>query len=181
MAQQDLDLVLNPIRMRILQYLLAHQPATTQQIGEVLSDIPPASLYRHVAKLLEGDLIKVASETKIRGAVRRSYVVNTASKTLHHTSEQNSDLLTIYSMFMEIFKNFQTYLQGNDKDIRENGYFANTYLLNLTDDEYNSFLKELEHNQKTLQKYAGLEAKEGRKPRQFTTIASPVVNKEKKK
>ena len=47
MESTDLaKIVMNPARIRIAQYFLVHEQGTTAQIGEELSDVPKASLYK---------------------------------------------------------------------------------------------------------------------------------------
>lgn len=42
------EVVMNPVRQRIFQYLLIHEKGTVKEIKKELQDIPSASLYRHV-------------------------------------------------------------------------------------------------------------------------------------
>lgn len=44
-----------------------------------LSDVPAASLYRHVARLVDGGVLSVVAERRVRGAVERTYVLRTAA------------------------------------------------------------------------------------------------------
>lgn len=45
------DLILHPVRLRIVRAFLSGRPLTTSALGAELADVPPASLYRHVARL----------------------------------------------------------------------------------------------------------------------------------
>ena len=40
--------VMNPVRQRIIQYLILHGEGTAKEMQAELSDIPVASLYRHI-------------------------------------------------------------------------------------------------------------------------------------
>jgi DNA-binding transcriptional ArsR family regulator len=51
---------------------------TTSELSASLPDVSKATLYRHVALLLEGGLVEVASENRVRGAVERRYRVHRA-------------------------------------------------------------------------------------------------------
>ncbi|MEL1136690.1 helix-turn-helix domain-containing protein [Desulfitobacterium sp. THU1] len=73
MEGKELNSLLNPVRMRIFQLFLGHDTETVKRIAEELPDVPPASLYRHVNKLLEDEIIEVCAEYKIRGTVERVY------------------------------------------------------------------------------------------------------------
>jgi Helix-turn-helix domain len=73
------DLLLHPVRLRIVQAFLGDRALTTSQLREELSDIPPASLYRHVARLVEAQVLQTVAERKVRGAVERTYVLRVAA------------------------------------------------------------------------------------------------------
>ena len=74
MESTDLaKIVMNPVRIRIAQYFLVHEQGTTAQIGEELSDVPKASLYRHMKIMEDAGLIRVVQENKKRGTVEKVY------------------------------------------------------------------------------------------------------------
>ena len=43
------EIVMNPVRQRIFQYLLLHETGTVKEIRKALPDVPGASLYRKAA------------------------------------------------------------------------------------------------------------------------------------
>ncbi len=45
---------------------------TTAQIAESMPDVATPSLYRHIAVLLDADIIEVVAERRVRGAVERT-------------------------------------------------------------------------------------------------------------
>lgn len=72
MNQQDFTkIIMNPVRQRIVQYLILHEEGTVSSIREELNDIPPASLYRHIKILYEAGGIEVVRERKVRGTVEK--------------------------------------------------------------------------------------------------------------
>jgi DNA-binding transcriptional ArsR family regulator len=66
-------LLLHPVRLRIAQALLGDRDLTTSQLGGLLADVPPATLYRQVATLLDGGVLRVVDERQLRGTVERTY------------------------------------------------------------------------------------------------------------
>ncbi|KOX18018.1 ArsR family transcriptional regulator [Saccharothrix sp. NRRL B-16348] len=46
---------------------------TTSELCAHLPDIPKTTVYRHVGLLVDGGLLEVADEQRVRGAVERSY------------------------------------------------------------------------------------------------------------
>jgi DNA-binding transcriptional ArsR family regulator len=75
-SMTTLDLLLHPVRLRILRTFLDGHPATTAQLRERLPDIPPATMYRHVAALAAAGVLEVLDEKRVRGAVERTYRVS---------------------------------------------------------------------------------------------------------
>jgi DNA-binding transcriptional ArsR family regulator len=73
-----LDLVLHPVRLRIVHALSGQRARTTSELYESLPDVSKATLYRHVALLVAGGLLEVAGERRIRGAVERRYRLHPA-------------------------------------------------------------------------------------------------------
>ncbi|HEX8928007.1 MAG TPA: helix-turn-helix domain-containing protein [Actinomycetota bacterium] len=73
------DLLLHPVRLRIVQAFLVERPLTTSQLGAELSDVPSASLYRHVARLVDAGVLQMVSERRVRGALERTYMLRLAA------------------------------------------------------------------------------------------------------
>lgn len=64
------ELIAHPIRLRILG-VLAGRELTAEQIGLILDDVPPATLYRHLSLLLGGGQVVVVREVRQRGRTTR--------------------------------------------------------------------------------------------------------------
>src|SRR3712207_9432909 len=67
------DLLLHPVRLRIVQAFLGERTLTTAELGAELDDVPTASLYRHVGLLADAGVLTVAEEHRVRGAAERRY------------------------------------------------------------------------------------------------------------
>lgn len=67
------ELLLHPVRLRIVQAVFDGQPFTTLQLRERLPDVSRATMYRQVEILLEGGLLEIESEDRVHGAVERRY------------------------------------------------------------------------------------------------------------
>jgi DNA-binding transcriptional ArsR family regulator len=52
---------------------------TTSQLAAELEDVPPGSLYRHVARLTRAGVLSVVAERRVRGAVERTYTLRPAA------------------------------------------------------------------------------------------------------
>ena len=67
------ELVLHPVRIRIVFAAMDGLPFTTSEMGRRLPDVSKASMYRHIALLAEGELLEVESEELVNGIIERHY------------------------------------------------------------------------------------------------------------
>jgi len=72
MPARKIELFLHPIRLRILQTLVA-DTLTTQEIADRLSDVPKSSIYRHLKILLGAGLVAVADTRPVKGMEEKVY------------------------------------------------------------------------------------------------------------
>ncbi len=68
-----LDLLVHPVRLRIIHALSGERELTTIELAALLPDVPKTTLYRHIALLADGGVLEVAAEQRVRGAVERRY------------------------------------------------------------------------------------------------------------
>jgi hypothetical protein len=73
------ELLLHPVRLRIVQTFLGERALTTTALRAELPDVPPASLYRHVARLVDRGVLSVVAERRVRGALERTYILRAAA------------------------------------------------------------------------------------------------------
>ena len=72
MTDESIEMVIHPVRLRILQSLVAG-PQTTQQIADQLADVPKSSLYRHLKLLLDSGFVAVAEIRLVQGIQEKVY------------------------------------------------------------------------------------------------------------
>lgn len=161
------DIVLNPIRMRIIQALALRETMTATELCESISDIPRTTLYRHIKLLLDNHILSVVSEQKIRGSLERTLSLNTGEITKHNTLENATQ--TAFSFLMKKYAVFQRYFNSQSADPGKDRVFMHNTILMTTDEEFDQFLKELGE---LFMKYT-LEFKEGRRARDISIISTP--------
>ena len=71
MPTNQLDLLLHPVRMRLVNAMAGGLALTTSDLCGRLPDLPQATVYRHVDRLVRGGIFEVVSERRVRGAVER--------------------------------------------------------------------------------------------------------------
>jgi DNA-binding transcriptional ArsR family regulator len=73
MSKPTIELILHPVRQRILSAMSGGRTFTTSELCARMPEESKATMYRHVALLLEGELLEVDEERQVRGAVERRY------------------------------------------------------------------------------------------------------------
>lgn len=170
MVKKDITkIIMNPTRMRIIQYLMLHDSATTAQIKEELTDIPPASLYRHMKTLEEAKIIVIVKENRIRGVIERVYQLNKDNPFGENISSENIKQV-IDSSLLNIMGSFQRYLSKKENDPQKDLLFLSTATLLLTDEEFMEFMKNV---QDIFNGVINNKNNEDRKVRRITFISSP--------
>lgn len=157
-------LLLNPVRMRIMQYIALHDRVTTAEIVEALGDVPRATVYQHVKLLEENGLIQVAEENRIRGTVEKVY---TQMGVL--SLESDDPLTASNSFFLGLMQDMQRYLASGDVDCQRDLIFFTTAVLMVKDGEYEEFLKELTD---LVERYTKLPPAPGRRLRRISMVST---------
>jgi DNA-binding transcriptional ArsR family regulator len=67
------ELLLHPVRLRIVHALSGGQAVTTARLCARMPDVSQATVYRHVGVLTEAGILEVAGEQRVRGFVERTY------------------------------------------------------------------------------------------------------------
>lgn len=159
------EIVMNPVRQRIFQYLLVHETGTVKDIRKALTDIPSASLYRHMKILTDNAVLTVVGENRIRGTVESIYQLNKSALEIN-----DADGAGVQMALLSICASFAKYFAGGHADPRKDMLMLTTCTLKLTDEDFMSFLSEI--NRLAL-KYMDIEVRQGSKTRQITLISAP--------
>ncbi|MFI8458615.1 helix-turn-helix domain-containing protein [Kitasatospora sp. NPDC085464] len=67
------ELLLHPVRLRVVHALAGDRELTTAQLCERMPDVPKVTMYRHVALLAGAGFLEVTGERRVRGTVERHY------------------------------------------------------------------------------------------------------------
>ncbi|MFF0739550.1 helix-turn-helix domain-containing protein [Streptomyces sp. NPDC004111] len=67
------DLLLHPVRLRVVHALSGGNLMTTAEICARMPDVSKTSAYRHIGLLADAGVLGVESERRVRGAVERTY------------------------------------------------------------------------------------------------------------
>lgn len=168
------DLLLHPVRLRIIQAFLGDRALTTADLRHELPDVPPASLYRHVARLVDAGVLSVVSERRVRGALERTYVLRLAAATINIgelDQMTREDHRQAFMAFVAgLLGDFDRYLAREEIDVLRDGVSYRMAALWLDDAEMADLARDL---LRVLQPRAANPPRPGRRRRILGTVLIP--------
>ena len=73
MTDKIMECITNPAKCKLLLEIYSQGQATAKHLSDTFGDIPQATLYRNLKKMLNDGILKVVDETQIRGTVEKTY------------------------------------------------------------------------------------------------------------
>lgn len=141
------DLLLHPVRLRIVQAFLGDRALTTTALAAELPDLPAASLYRHVARLVDAGVLVVVAERRVRGALERTYVLRLSAAQLGPTdaAAMNADdhRQAFIAFVAGLLGDFDRYLASGEPDLVRDGVGYRMGAMWLDDTELAEFARDL--------------------------------------
>jgi Helix-turn-helix domain len=168
------DLLLHPVRLRIVQAFLGERALTTGELRDELPDVPAGSLYRHVARLVDGGVLAVVAERRVRGAVERTYVLRASRARIGvgeiaaMSREEHRQAFLAY--LAGLIGDFDRYLAREEIDPLRDGATYNLAAMWLDDAEMAELGRELAI---VLQPRLANEPRDGRTRRILATVLLP--------
>ena len=141
------DLLLHPVRLRIVQAFLGDRALTTTELRAELPDVPAASLYRHVARLVDAGVLGVVSERRVRGALERTYILRVAAANIgvgqfeKMTVDEHRQAFTAF--VAGLLGDFDRYLARGDIDPIRDGVSYNLAAMWLDDAELGELRRDI--------------------------------------
>lgn len=147
----------DPLNSKLLIEIYERKQVTTADLLKKFSDISQATLYRHLKKMLNDDVIKVVEENPIRGTVEKVYAlnydINASWKNMRDSNDSQKLMQYINYSLLGILKEFQEYTAKEDIDIKGDGtgiiiapIYATFEELNCARNKFFEILNELESN-----------------------------------
>jgi hypothetical protein len=144
------DLLLHPVRLRIVQAFLGDRTLTTADLRTELPDVPVATLYRHVGVLAEAGVLAVVGERKVRGAAERSYRLVTEAASVGATEaaamsvdDHRRAFATFVAALLADFDRYADAAPGPGLDPAADGVGYRQVALWLDDEEFAALVTEL--------------------------------------
>ncbi len=130
-----------------MEAFLGDRALTTSALAAELADVPSASLYRHVARLVDAGVLAVVAERRVRGALERTYVLRLSAATvgLDEVAAMSADdhRQAFMAFVAGLLGDFDRYLARGDIDLLRDGVGYRMAGLWLDDAEHAELLREL--------------------------------------
>ncbi|MFG3601584.1 helix-turn-helix domain-containing protein [Micromonospora chersina] len=177
MALDTAELLLHPVRLRIVQAFLGGRTLTTADLRAELPDIAPATLYRQVATLSGHGVLRSVGERRVRGAVERSYQLDAAAASVDADEARgmtpDQHRRAFLTFVAGLLADFDRYLDSGGGDLARDlaGYRQNAFYA--TDAELVGFVTRL---RELFAEYAALGPGADRTRRLLTTVLLPAAD-----
>jgi DNA-binding transcriptional ArsR family regulator len=173
-ASNKAEIILHPVRLKILQALAGGRVLSTKQLAQLLPDVAQATLYRHLQKLLEAGILVIDSEQPTRGTIERFYRFEEDNAKLSDTEVaalSHDDHRRYFTTFVAtLMADFEQYLQRETLDLAADGVGYHQVALHLNAAEMEEFARSLNALVKPFLKH---QRSSDRKRILFSTILMP--------
>jgi len=170
------NLLLHPVRMRVVVALAGGTPMTVQQLAAHLGDVPAATLYRHIGALADAGVLVVVGERPVRGTSERTYALNHDQAGLGPgdlASASPDQLVQAFSTFVTtLITAYAGFVNEPRAVAGEAAWFLTP--LHMTDEQFATFGAEL---QAVLQRAMASPPGPGSRRRTLATILIPEASK----
>jgi Fe2+/Zn2+ uptake regulation proteins len=174
MPVKKAEIILHPVRMRIIQALAGGKRMTAQQLLDRLGDVPQATLYRQLKKMTDAGVLLVAEEIPVRGTLEKVYMLPEKGAEISDEELKQASAEDHLALFMQfaasIIGGYGRYLQQPDADLFKDGVSYRQISLYLTDEENVRLIRSIWD---LLKKAANNEPNEQRRRRLFSVIGFP--------
>jgi len=148
-SKELLEVILHPVRMRIMMALAGSAGMSPLQMSEKLPDVPLATLYRHISRLYKAEVLLVAGERPARGTLEKVYTLNRAGTHLSQEAfvrASKADHLRYFTAFaMTLVDEFARYLDRTPTvDLAADGVGYHQGALFMSDAELVDFAQKLQ-------------------------------------
>lgn len=174
MMNPNSEILLHPVRLKIIQCLVDGNQLTAQQLKQQLPDISQATLYRHIKVLEVAGAIVTVETRKKRGATERVFMLPEHVETLSLLQLQQGSPEAHLSYFIKfvahLIGDFSKYVHGPDMNLLRDGVTYRQEPIFLSDEENRELMLQIRN---LIQKYANNEPSENRRRRLVTTAVFP--------
>lgn len=174
MTDKIMECITNPIKCKLLLEIYSQGRATAKHLSDILGDIPQATLYRNLRKMLSDGILKIVDETQVRGTVEKTYALAIDFNSgFEEILAENSGTLYMQAFMQYLLgfaKQFREYCKSPNINIIEDMSGFSLSHLYLSDEELNDLMKRISSAINAAEKN---EPRADRKLRTLGLIVSP--------
>jgi len=138
MNESKEDLLLHPVRLRLI-LSVAGRRVTAQQLTRELPDVPQASLYRNIRKLVSAGILEVVEERLVRNTMERTFALPNANLLLTAEEVANAspkEHLRLFTRFLGLLLGyFSRYVHSARVDVVRDHMMYRMFAMYLSDAE----------------------------------------------
>lgn len=120
-----LEVMVHPVSSKLFMEVYTRGEATAGELASALPDIPQATLYRQLGKMVEKGVLKVVDQRKKRALYEKVYAAvldfNTDLNALLKQNRGDVYAALFFQFMMVFFEEFQAYAKRPDIDIISDG------------------------------------------------------------
>ena len=143
------EVLLHPVRMKIVRTLMGYnkEGLTPLDMVKIIQNVSQATLYRHIQKLADANIIRVLKEEKVRAVTEKYYVVNIEETSISpqeweaYSIEEKLDYFFYFQI--ALFNQYQTYLNNIKKEDIKDSSTLSVVDIQLDDQAFQDFQADL--------------------------------------
>jgi len=169
-----MDYLVNPVTNKLLVELHFKEQATTKELAKLCNDIPQATLYRYINRLLKDEMIEIVAENEVRGTIEKVYALKVdlvkTTEEIYNSNDGEKLMHIVNTGIINILGEFKEYLAKGDCDFKNDGITFAVSSFYATDEEYLEIMKKIGS---IIQDISKTEATPQRKLRGLNLIITP--------
>jgi len=180
MTEKLMEYLANPIKNRLIVEVITQGTTTAKTLASTNQNIPQATLYRHLNKMVADGILKVVEERKVRNVTEKVYAMAIDFDADVKKMIQENDGEAYFALFQQftvgLLNEYSAYCARKDIDLLNDGSGFRIGSLNATVDELNELSASI---WKLVEPYTTREAAPDRKSRSVAVIFTPPSSEHK--
>jgi DNA-binding transcriptional ArsR family regulator len=133
------DVIVHPVRLRILVAIQGRN-LTPKQLAAAIPDVPQATLYRHIHRLVEAGMLIVVEERQVHGAVERVYAMPEGAGDVspqEFAAIDREDHERYFMIFVSgLVSSFRNYIRKRDINVLKDGLVWGEEAIYVNEEEF---------------------------------------------
>jgi DNA-binding HxlR family transcriptional regulator len=111
--KEIMDCIVNPVKSQIILSIQKKGECTAKDLLSAQNDIPQATLYRTLNRLVDSGILRVVAENKVRAVTEKVYALNESFLNVNQSIIEQNDGEAYFKLFTNfiivLMKEFQNY------------------------------------------------------------------------